>query len=439
MHLDDNLHNVSDVPDAFAQPRRQYQFTDTTTPGELEWKQEQVKRELERRKQKVASMIDLRAIQQQRQQYATSANYTFHPDYLRIGRYGSLPRRFPDMTRSIQQQQLSSYHPRQRLNYYGSLPRNFETSGMMSDYYDADLQYPPLSQQIPSVYSRSAAQLDQPASYYPFVDELNPRRRPMSYDDLTTRHASLIDEYGSAENRKAADDMLLSQYANYVNNQITAAGFLDDPLLYEGSARPTCADLIPDYTSTQPLPDYTTFDRPQTYLPSYFQSQPFLLDVADPFSRVQQPYQSMTYDPRLSSTTGDYVYSRKEQNYGSRPTQPIGNYGNYNYPHRNVRVAADSLLYPTDYLNQNQATNIYRSDQRRPTYWSTPTSLYTDTRLPPTTNLYGRQHDVYPTDPYAPRNYPLNNNYEQSRRSYLCSTQPKAHPQPYSSSMYQKR
>jgi hypothetical protein len=294
-------------------------------------------------------MIDLRALQQ-------GQNYTsIDPQALLPStRYGSLPRRFPDYPNEFEVSR------QQRPNYYGSLPRNFERS-MNANYYDRMCQR----------------------------DVYNPNYN----DDLNTRRGM----YGPTQ--KQADDMLLSQYANYVNNQINAAGFLDDP--YE--SQPVYNEMIPDYTSTQPLQDFTTFERPsQTYMPTYIQSQPvtpFMQDVADPLPRVQ-PYQSMTYDPRLAST-GDYVYSRREQNYGTRPSQPIGNYGNYNYPYRNVRT--DSILYP-DYANQNLP--------QRSQYWNTMPASYM--------SQHNNNYDIrWPT-------------YSQQVKPYYASTQPRPQPQPYS-------
>lgn len=456
---------LRNATDAFAH-RRHLQFQDAQSAQEMEWKQEQVRRELERRKQKVASMIDLRALQQ-RQNYTSIGGDQAAQQQRLTGRYGSLPRR------GVQDQYSSSSYTR-RPNYYGSLPRNFE-SNMLNDYYDGTnypltTNYQPLNQ-----YSRSTLGLDRPSYQQQLFDEnLTSQRRPLSFDDLSTRQYT--NEYGP----KQADDMLLSQYASYVNNQINAAGFLDDP--YEVQKY----ELTPDYTPTQPpLQDLTTFDR-QQYMPSYVQSQPvtpFMQDIADPLPRQQQ----MTYDPLKS---GDYVYSRREQNYGSRPAQPVGNYGNYNYPHRNVRAAADSLMYPeynkSRYWNTmptslygqelyggqglygQTSQGLYSGQGSQGLYGQGSQNLYGDQANQGlysgqrSQNLYGSQgsqnlysqgsqglysgqqnypSEAIPPSSYAPQRY-LNNNFEErwpsgyaaaasTLKPYSCSTQPRPQPQPY--------
>lgn len=471
--------------DAFSQ-RRQFQFEDAQSAQEMEWKQEQVRRELERRKQKVASMIDLRALQQ-RQNYTSIDQQDLNP---RPGlRYGSLPRR-------VQQSYGTDSYSTQRPNYYGSLPRNFERGSLTNDLYDG--LYPNLQDVYPqsqrTQYSRSSLGLDPPYQQQ-FNEELPTQRRPLSYDDLTGRQGSFVNDYGPGildqTQRKQADDMLLSQYANYVNSQINAAGFLDDP--YETSqmktTQPYNIDLTPDYTPTQPILDMTTFDRlaggqQSTYMPSYVQSQtvtPFHQEVAEPLSRLQPGgvydprlqtasydprlqsglqygaynpnlqsglQSSLNYDPRLSRTSGDYVYSRREQNYGSRPTQPIGNYGNYNL--RSLR-GGDPLTYP-DYLNQN-----LQQPQRQRYFNTMPSSSIYSQRglLDPMSfqgqqNVYDRQTATSVTEPpmhqsvnrynnnYADERWPLQGQAQQLK-PYSCSTQPRPQPQPYTSSMYASR
>ncbi|KAI6175357.1 hypothetical protein M3Y97_00680100 [Aphelenchoides bicaudatus] len=469
---------LKDTSDALLKHQR-FQFSDATNPQEMEWKREQVRRELEHRKQKVASMIDLRSLQQQQRPWDNMpADYSTRLP-ASSQRYGSLPRRFNAAATDVYSLQDTSSR---RTNLYGSLPRNFERG----DLYDSTGFYSLPQQQLPSAYTRSAAQLDR--QYYPSYFDTTPvRRRPASYDDLTGRLAAdnltsrqfaaddynaarRVDEYGT----NVADDMLLSQYANYVNTQINAAGFLDDPLLtetnrYAGQSYPSASQNYlsgTTYPSTYPAsaqayiatypgvatPDYTPPLSDYTYADRVFnaQSQPvasYITDYAGELPRVNIPNQSIynqrsatydprlqptydlslpsgsaTYDPRLSTTTGDYVYSRRENNYGSRPAQPIGNYGNFAY--QTMRAGNPNL-------------NAY---QQRSTWNTLPASYITNPqwestqRLP--TSLYDRQQVVQPTDLYAQRSFderwPAGYSQQPQRIPYSCSTQPRAVPQPYS-------
>jgi hypothetical protein len=451
-------------------------------------------------------MIDLRSLQQQQQprSWDTAADYNRLPTSSQ--RYGSLPRR----SNQAADQYLDATS--RRSNLYGSLPRNFERADLYDELYTLSQQ----QQQIPSTYTRSAAQLDR--QYYPaYIDPAPVRRRPASYDDLTGRQYA-TDDYGATRRLDDySDDMLLSQYANYVNTQINAAGFLDDPLMiptssayptsqaysagatyptpagqgylagYTGVATPDYTPPLADYTyadrvhqaQSQPVPSYVSdfaaeipraslagqnaaYDvRNATYdvrnaaydqrstatygprmttsmydqrLPTYDQRLPdqrlptydqCLTDQRLPTYTQRPTYDARLpmYDQRLSlydrlpsaTTSGDYVYSRREQNYGTRPTQPIGNYGNYGY--RTTR--------PGDPYSG--------SNYQRQSAWNTlPASMYTGDQRWDTS----RNYQIQPTD-YGQRSFddrwPVGYGQEQQRQkaSYLCSTQPKAQPQPY--------
>ncbi|KAI6206833.1 hypothetical protein M3Y94_00959000 [Aphelenchoides besseyi] len=375
------------------------------TAAEMEWKRRQVAAELERRKARVASLIDLRN---------STANWNGDWRKTRVrerpydGVYGSLPRGY---TNERDQWDTQIYAQRGRAQPYGSLPRDFER------WMDVE----------------GAEELYRPSRFG------------------TRRYGARIDDYGRRA-QPTEDTTLLSDYANYVNAQINAAGFLDDPTQLESTpARQRPAYLADDPTVYRPPTSrYDTMDdnysirRPtQSILRSH---APFVGSADDVYTTTRYPPGTTMTRPRYGagpmtlqkqSPSADFVYSRREANYGARPVQPIGDYGNY------------ELRRAMDYANRNP---VGVDPWQQPTAYQTPTGYqqsvgyqqptnYPSTQLP--SNLtYGTYTPAYRTPRQPVNTMPLNGNwdvrwpttqptYPPRMPSYTCSTQPRPQPQPY--------
>ncbi|CAD5219158.1 unnamed protein product [Bursaphelenchus okinawaensis] len=357
-------------------------FTDAKTPEEMEWKRQEVMKELELRKEKVASMIDLRNLHS----YDLDDNTLINS---MMNQYGS-PRQ--DTTR---QTRTNMY------NRYGSLPRDFERTNYERTNFDNTPYYPPSN--IPGLYSGSAQNLYQQDRYKAPISDRNfnsvnpyctlPRNNNFQ------RYSNL--SYPSQEQIQC-NDAILTQYASYVNDQIDNAGFIDDF----------------NYPTT--IRQENILDQPQRPVPDYYSYQQIPNQYAT--SRViQQPLMQQTMPTYLQPTTTDYVYSRRDNNYGSRPIQPIGDYGN--------------VLY--NRIKLNQPTNDLRNDNT-----SDPYAAYSMNRPQRTWNTLPSPYALQPS--YRSPHIPLNNNFNepwpcpQYPRSYHYSTQPRPQPQPYQTpGMYQ--
>ncbi|KAI6220813.1 hypothetical protein M3Y99_01590700 [Aphelenchoides fujianensis] len=411
--------------------------------AEIEWKRRQVAAELERRKARVASLMDLRAANANNtwssgavgDDWQTPTRSTRPRDRAYDGAYGSLPRGYSDRD---QWDSTATYPPANRRSQpYGSLPRDFER-WMDVEGADGWLNQYPTASRFPSA---------------------------------GRRFGTRIDEYGVPRSARttapAEDTTLLSDYANYVNAQINAAGFLDDP---DG--------VYAQSTRRQPLLYTTTVDEAGMLRPTapYYDPADFGEDLAmrranASMMRPQVPFVGSADDvytlppaaryPTASSTarsrygqtfgtpmvssmpstllqqpspTADFVYSRREANYGARPQQPIGDYGNFelrramDYANRNP-MSGEEWRQTGGTFPRTDPTAAYWAQQQQPLGYDVlggiggsfapPPSFRTPRQPPPNGNWDARWPQSAP------------NTYTRPPPMYACSTQPRPQPQPY--------
>lgn len=399
--------------------KTRYQFTDTTSPQEMEWKRQEVMKELERRKEKVASMIDLRYLGQDGRYNPPTAVMS---DFSRPSRqYGSLPR-----SSALKQRLPQGYN---YANMYGSLPRDFERAGIIQSE-----AYPP--NDIPGLYSKSAQNLNNLPMRSSMMEQDMYNNYNNPYCTLPRQSRARPQFFDDSAAPMLSNDAMLSQYANYVNSQIDNAGFWNDPMDYANDLRQpmdTITRQAMDPSTRQQ--QYNSLTRqgidPITRQPIMDPLRQQLLDPYYQPSVESYAYQQIPQEYAFSQQVyqpvpqyvqqqpyNDYVYSRREGNYGSRPLQSVGDYGNIHRPR---------IMKPrSDVINQNYM-DMYD-----------PMSSYM-----PMTPSY-RQYSTLPSntlsslqDPYRPKYQPLNNNYNEPwpttslLRPYMTSSQPRSLQQPY--------
>ncbi|KAE9548147.1 hypothetical protein FO519_008641, partial [Halicephalobus sp. NKZ332] len=281
--------------------KQRFNFTD----NDIEFKRQQILDELAQRREKISSMIDLRYLQQQ--PYSRLANQPLpSSDYAStVPHYGSLPRiDYPAKNRIPPGSQLRDFTSRRNQSYgYGSLPRNYER------YLDSMEQslMGSSSSRAPGNLSRSLLNLNQTENYLPSYTQNQQRSfaRSANYIDQMAMDDMLL-------NRQTAPGggNMLSQYANYLNNQflLTQRDSYEEPLREPFGLSPPMPP---------PMEDFST-NYPQAH--QYYSTT------------TNQPVPNYTnqIDQSVYGRAGpSQVYSRTERNYGSRPTQVFGDYGNY--------------------------------------------------------------------------------------------------------------
>ncbi|VDK48384.1 unnamed protein product, partial [Anisakis simplex] len=376
--------------------KNRFAFSDDD-PVSRESKKLKLLDELAQRKEKISSMTDLTQ---------SELFPTIHPssDYAStVPHYGSLPHIDYPTTASTSRASRSRLRdftyrdPMGREPYgYGSLPRNYERYLDMYGYDttgDADFVYPPnISTRQYDALSRSLRDLNLSAD----DNIIDPRLRPFrtastSYLD---RHSDLMQPgrcqpyYGSsypqnvrpqrfAGPQSLPNSDIISQYANYLSNQ-----FMADQQQQQQQMLPTYSaplsyqptDTHQSYiqqgqqrsTVQQPSYEYAVGENYNTNIPSYQYPDQSMLQTAQqqqdyryssmPSSSMLPPsatyaYQQQQQRQQYLPSSVSQVYSRNEDNYGSRPTAYATEYGNF---HRNPALAAATNVDPLgDYSNRN--------------------------------------------------------------------------------------
>ena len=344
--------------------KQRFNFTD----NDIEYKRQQVLDELAQRREKISSMIDLRYLQQQ--PYSRLGNQPLpSSDYAStVPHYGSLPRiDYPARTRISPSSQLRDFTTRRNQSYgYGSLPRNYER------YLDSMEQslMGSSSSRLPGNLSRSLLNLNQTDAYLPSYPQNQQRaftRSANCIDQMAMDDLFLNRQLNQAPMRTTGGGNMLSQYANYLNNQflLSQRDNYEDPLREPFDLSPPMPPPMEDFSVTYPQAHQyysTTLDQP---VPSY----------------------ANQLDSSLYGRTGpSQVYSRTERNYGSRPTHVVGDYGNYMHNRVQNLRQLDNLQ---DVINHNVGI--------------VPDALPTNNYNPPTFNYqpgpwdngYNASHNTY--------------------------------------------
>uniref|UniRef100_A0A7E4UYB0 C2 domain-containing protein n=1 Tax=Panagrellus redivivus TaxID=6233 RepID=A0A7E4UYB0_PANRE len=350
--------------------KQRFNFTD----NDIEHKQQQIFNELAQRREKISSMIDLRYLQQQHSARLGSQPHLPSSDYAStVPHYGSLPRiDYPARRISPQQRDFTlrygaTNQQRQPPYSYGSLPRNYEryldsTFNDDSRFAQNILPQPSMPMTAPSNISRSMYNLNQTENYYPqFMPESTFTRQPTAQYGRSLNYIDQMlpadDLYGSSRNINTGTltgrDNMLSQYANYLNNQFLLTQH--DPLAEEQPAPPPHSynlspslpppmeDFTAAYNQTQQLYNQAMLNRDAS-LSNTLQMQQQLQQ------QKQQQYENEVSSSMYGSLPPSQVYSRREYNYGSRPAHAIGDYGNYLHNRAQSLRQLDNLQ---DFVNHN--------------------------------------------------------------------------------------
>uniref|UniRef100_A0AC34PZ65 Uncharacterized protein n=1 Tax=Panagrolaimus sp. JU765 TaxID=591449 RepID=A0AC34PZ65_9BILA len=337
------------------------------TENDIESKRQQILDELAQRREKISSMIDLRYLQQQPLPKLLSNPMLPSSDYAStVPHYGSLPRiDYPARNRlNTGLRDFSSRSNQNQMYNYGSLPRNYER---YLDSMEQSLMAPTMPN-VSENYSRSLSNLNQMDSYYPQYLQQQQQQQPQMF----TRSANQIDQMPFDDmflsgnlnqipsNVTGRGDMV-SQYANYLNNQFLSAqrDAYDDQMAMTNQL---------DYSPPMP-PPMKDINLPYNQPRPYYSSNP-MLDQSIP-NYLNQTDQMMFEQPGPSQ-----VYSRNERNYGSRPSQMIGDYGNYMHNRVQSLRQLDNIQ---DLINHNVGV--------------VPEPLPTNNYNPPTYNYQPSQWD----------------------------------------------
>lgn len=325
----------------FDKPR--FEFTDIQNISDIENKRREILYELNQRRNKISSMIDLRYLQEEPLiKYPTRFSIN-SSDYASIvPHYGSLPLiDYPTAATTTAKSRKLYSNAKNRYRNYGSLPRNYER--YMSDSKGNEL----LMNSHLMDGSTSLYNLNQLNNYnsngYSFptrsLNYLNASNySPQIYNSNKQQQQQL--PYGVDTTAPPTDyygGNMLSQFANYLNNQFLLNQQDNVDLNAPQFQQQSQQQIINDRLNAIPSTSIYMSNSEEIPLPQ--------LDYS-----LNQLWNNPT-QPRNFS----HVYSRNENNYGKRPFKyPPGDYGNYLHNRAQNLSQLDNLQ---NFINHNRFNN----------------------------------------------------------------------------------
>lgn len=382
--------------------KHRFEFTDSQNINDIENKRREVQYELDQRRNKISSMIDLRYLQEEPLiGYSVQPYQISSSDYAStVPHYGSLPRiDYPETSTRSRMSIINSKVKNRYLNY-GSLPRNYERYLSGADFYKPSISNRFVVDGSSSLYnlnqlknctsdagirnsynfpSRSLNYLNQPTNY------LSPSARQKLFTSYKQQVPYSLDTSTIPTNYYGEN--MLSQYANYLNNQFLLnqqqelyPNFSEESPL--NIKQPFQSDIIPivdesfDYNLVPPLTRITNSEALPSPIISYsnMNSLSFYKDCQ-----------------RTNQQNIGHVYSRNENNYGTRPIKYTPcDYGNYLHNKAQSLQQLDNLQ---DFINHNSVNkNVNQTVEAEPyhqgnSYFQQPLNNYPpsickDPRLP---------------------------------------------------------
>lgn len=321
--------------------KQRFEFTNSQNISDIENKQREILFELDQRRNKISSMIDLRYLQKNPLiGYPAQTFPTTSSDYAStVPHYGSLPRMDYPTTKS-------------RLTYskksnYGSLPRNYERYLGGENVYEPSSNY--FMDGSTSLYNLNKLHNYDPNNSYQFssrsLNYLNsppttnylPYQQLRSFDKNKPQQLPYgVDSFATPTDYYAGN--MVSQYANYLNNQ-----FLFNQQDFD-------LNILPP-----PLNEPFIKERFNA-----ISSAPIDLSNSKEISAPQTAYSNIysSYNEPQQPLNFSHVYSRNENNYGMRPFKySPGDYGNYLHNRAQNLHQLDKLQ---DFINHNRS--LYESD-----------------------------------------------------------------------------
>uniref|UniRef100_A0A915CSX5 Uncharacterized protein n=1 Tax=Ditylenchus dipsaci TaxID=166011 RepID=A0A915CSX5_9BILA len=342
---------------------------------DAERKRREVQLELDWRRHRLSSMVDLRQLAEDPVNLRPMPFPSSSSDYSStVPHYGSLPR-IGSSNWANQTQQAAAPLPCYR---YGSLPRNYER--FMEGNGDS-YGYRPTQ---PLDFGGSSNPWESSTAEWPRATQPSdtPYSRSINYLDLDSQQAGVD---------RRPD--LLSQYANYLNQQF----MLEQEQLplnaadYSARPAPPSGQLLdwPTAPALQSLPPHLAAEYPMRMSASS-KLEEDLLKMA--YQEEEQERQRMIHDPLFQQppSTGlpwpareeplyypPPVYSRGEANYGSRPTNlEMGNYGNYLRNRAQSLRQLDRLQQHQDMVNQNARLHYPQYSTLQPQQMSSSADMF---------------------------------------------------------------